>query len=186
MAILAIIFYMILFLLPQWMQDRGAKAEYFKVVSAKSYLVDYDYYIDASLKMDFSPAVIEALENGVSLTLKIELRLEEINSWFDTILKRSSLQFELRYHALTEIYSIKNLLTEQEYSFNSRKKAMELLGTITHAHLIEKQKLDSSKEHTLYLRVLLDIWKLPDVLLPVASLSDEWNLTSQWYTWSLD
>ncbi len=183
--ILAVILYMILVLLPQWMQGGNKDGQYFKVVAAKSYLKDYNYYIDATLQMKFSPAVVEALENGVPLTLRIELQLVELNYWFDKIIKESSLQFELRYHALTDIYSIRDLQSGQAYSFNSRYKAMEQLGDIRGALLIARQKLNIHKRHRLSLRVLLDIWQLPDVLRPVASLSQEWQLQSPWYVWEL-
>jgi len=173
-------------LLPNWIESGSQNENLFNIQEANSVLEDYEFYVNAKLDMDFSPAVIEALENGVALTIAIELKVIQKNEWFDKIVKESILKFELRYHALTDIYSIKNIASEQEYHFNSREEAMNLLGNISHAHLISLQKLDSSKHHQVSLRVFLDIWQLPDVLRPVASLSDDWKLRSTWFDWMLN
>jgi hypothetical protein len=150
-----------------------------------------NYFIDAKIKMDFTPVATEALENGVPLTIAIELQVIEKNPFLgsnilDTTIKESLLYFEIRYHALTDIYSIKNNKSEQSYQFNTRKEALDLLGNINHAHLISSDKLDQSKHHQVNLRVLLDIWKLPDVMRPEASLSNDWHLRSQWFSWMLN
>jgi hypothetical protein len=150
-----------------------------------------NYFIDAKIKMDFTPVAIEALENGVPLTIAIELQVVEKNPFlgshiFDSTIKESILYFEIRYHALTEIYSIKNNKSEQGYQFNTRKEALDLLGNINHAHLISSNKLDKNKHHQVSLRVFLDIWKLPDVMRPGASLSNDWHLRSQWFSWMLN
>ena len=172
-------------LLPRWMQKTAKTNDNFKVLWAKSYLRNNDYFIDARLQMKFTPVVLEALKNGVPLIVRIELQLLQKDFLSSNVVKQSSLLFELRYHALTDIYSLKNLASGQEYSFNSQNKAMEQLGAIRAAHLINKMNLDTSKQHWLKLRVLLDIWKLPDVLRPVASLSPQWQLQSAWYQWEL-
>ena len=173
-------------LLPDWIQNSNNNKKYFNIQQANSVLEDYEFYVNAKLEMDFTPAVIKALENGVALTLAIELKVKQKNKWVDKLIKESILKFELRYHALTDIYSIKNIASKQEYHFNSREEAMDLLGTISHAHLISLQRLDQSKHHQASLRVFLDIWQLPDVLRPVASLSDDWKLRSPWFNWMLN
>ncbi len=173
-------------LLPTWLEKSVSTENLFIVEDASSTLKDYEYYVSAKLKMDFTPAVVEALASGVPLIIAIELTVEQQNKWFDKVIKQSLLYFELRYHALTDIYMIKNIASKQEYQFSSRREAMDLLGTISNAHLISKQKLDSTKHHRVSLRVFLDIWQLPDVLRPVASLSNEWQLRSQWFYWMLN
>jgi hypothetical protein len=172
--------------LPNWIENPGQNKNYFTIQQANSVLENHEFYINAKLDMKFTPAVIEALTNGVPLTIAIELKVKQINIWFDQLVKESILKFELRYHALTDIYSIKNIASKQEYHFNSREEAMELLGNISHAHLISRQKLKQFKHHQVSLRVFLDIWKLPEVLRPVASLSDEWKLRSEWFNWMLN
>ena len=173
-------------LLPGWIEGSNKNKNSFSIQQATSVLEDYEFYVNATLEMDFTPAVIEALANGVPLNIIIELKVNQKNQWFDKLIKESMLKFELRYHALTDIYSIKNKASEKEYHFNSREEAMELLGNISHAHLISLQKLDQSKHHQVSLRVFLDIWQLPDVLRPVASLSKDWQLRSNWFNWMLN
>ncbi len=173
-------------LLPRWIEGSNQSENSFIIQQANSILEENEFYVSASLKMDFTPAVIEALTNGVPLTIIIELKVNQKNRWFDKLIKESMLQFELRYHALTDIYSINNNASKKEYHFNSREEAMELLGNISHAHLISLKNLDSSKHHQVSLRVFLDIWQLPDVLRPTASLSRDWQLRSTWFKWMLN
>jgi hypothetical protein len=173
-------------LLPNWIENSNKNKKYFNIQQADSVLEDYEFYVNAKLDMNFTPTVIEALANGVILTIAIELNVKQKNEWFDKLVKESVLKFELRYHALTDIYSIKSVASKQEYHFNTRKEAMALLGNISHAHLISLQRLEQSKHHQVSLRVFLDIWQLPEVLRPVASLSDDWQLRSPWYNWMLN
>ncbi|MFK5984861.1 MAG: DUF4390 domain-containing protein [Pseudomonadota bacterium] len=173
-------------LLPDWLNKSTQSENLFVVEQASSSLNNYEYYVDATLKMDFTPAVVEAMVSGVPLVIVIELTVSEQNKWLDKLVKKSLLQFELRYHALTDIYSIKNIESKQEYHFTSREEALDLLGNISHAHLISRQMLDKDKHHQVSLRVFLDIWQLPDVLRPLASLSNDWQLRSSWFRWMLN
>ncbi len=176
--------------LPQWVEKTDKSVNQsnnmFLVEKAESSLQDDHYYLDATLSMHFSPEVIEALENGVSLTITIELKIIEKNSWFDKVIKESVQNFEIRYYALTNLHSIKNLVTQKEFFFNSREDVLEQLGKIRHAHLINTDELNNNKHHQVQLRVFVDIWRLPEVLRPVASLSPAWYLKSNWYNWMLN
>lgn len=176
-----------LIFLPQWFKavnDTGGAL--FEVEMAESVLKEGSYYINARLKMDFTPEVIEALESGVPLTLNIELKVWQQHDWVDKTIKESTQSFEYRYNALTGIHSMQHVSSGQKYSFDSREDALALLGNIHLAHLIKKEELDSSTHHKVAMRVLLDIWNLPAVLRPVASLSPQWRLESDWYGWMLN
>ncbi|MBF0264809.1 MAG: DUF4390 domain-containing protein [Gammaproteobacteria bacterium] len=179
---------LVLYFLPKWIQSSqyDTKEKFFKIEYASSQLEKNNYYVNAKLNMEFPEVVQEALTNGVPLIIVIELLVIEKNQWWNDIIKNSLQQFELRYHALTNIYEIKNLSSEHTFTFNTQQSALELLGNIHQAHLISHNKLKTDKHHEIKLRVYMDIWQLPEVLRPVASLSPEWQLDSQWYQWQLN
>ena len=172
--------------LPKWIGIVSDTGRLFVVEKAASVLRDGSYYINASLKMEFSPEVIEALENGVPLHLVIELKVKQQQPWLDKVIKESTQVFKYRFNALTGIHSMQHVETGQKYAFDSREDALALLGNIHNAHLIKAQEIDVNSHHKVEIRVLLDTWSLPTVLRPVASLSPQWRLESDWYSWMLN
>ncbi len=158
----------------------------FQVVSASSFEQDNSIAIDADLKMNFPDEVVEALENGIPLTIAVDVQvLRERPWWRNIIIKESRQRFELRYHPLTNVHEVKNLATNERYTFNSRHDAMAVLGTIRGAQLIEKKELSSVKIYYAKMRILLDINRLPLALRQVASLSSSWRVESPWFLWEI-
>lgn len=186
MIILAVILFAIilriLFLLPQWI----GKHE-FDVLSAISYTRNNNILVDADLKMDFSDEAVEALENGIPLTVVVEVKvLRKRDWWLDVAIKASQKIFEFRYHPLTNVHQVKNLATGERYSFNTRQQALDVLGTIRSAQLIEIDKLDNKSSYYIMMRAFLDTSRLPAALRQIAALSPAWRLESQWYQWQLN
>ncbi|MCN4144335.1 MAG: DUF4390 domain-containing protein [Thiohalomonas sp.] len=158
----------------------------FQVLSASSYEFKNSIAIDADLKMHFPNPVVDALENGIPLTIAVEVQvLRERPWWRNLIIKRSRQLFELRYHPLTNVHEVKNIATDERYSFNSRQDAMAVLGTIRGATLIENKELNKNRQYSAQIRILLDISHLPPALRQVASLSSSWRLESAWYQWQI-
>ncbi len=158
----------------------------FQVISASSFEKNNSIAIDADLKMNFPNEVVEALENGIPLTIAVEVQvLRERPWWRNIIIKESRQRFELRYHPLTNVHEVKNLATNERYTFNSRQDAMAVLGTIRGAQLIEKQELSSTKSYFAKMRIMLDINRLPLALRQVASLSSSWRVESPWFLWEI-
>ena len=158
----------------------------FQVLSASSYELKNSIAIDADLKMHFPDEVVDALENGIPLTIAVEVQvLRERPWWRDLVLKSSVQLFELRYHPLTNVHEVKNIATDERYSFNSRQDAMAVLGTVRGALLIENKELNKNKKYSVQMRILLDISRLPSALRQLASLSSSWRLESAWYQWQM-
>ncbi|MCK5648013.1 MAG: DUF4390 domain-containing protein, partial [Gammaproteobacteria bacterium] len=159
----------------------------FQIISANSFERKNNIVIDADLKMDFPDEVVEALENSIPLTIAVEIQvLRERFWWRNLIIKESTQLFELRYHPLTNVHEVKNIVTGERYTFNSRQDAMAVLGTIRAAHLIEKKELNDNRQYYVQMRILLDISRLPPALRQIASLSSSWRLESPWFRWAIN
>lgn len=171
----------ILFLLPQWI----GKHE-FQVLTASSSTQKKQIIVDADIKMDFSDKAVEALENGIPLTVVVEVKvMRERSWWFDAIVKQAQKDFEFRYHPLTNVHVVKNLATGVRYTFNTRQEALDVLGTIRGAQLIAVNKLDNNYRYYFQMRSFLDTSRLPAALRQIAALSPAWRLESQWFQWQL-
>ena len=159
----------------------------FQIISAGSFERNNSITIDADLKMDFTEDVVDALENGIPLTIAVEIQvLRKRFWWHNIIIKESTQLFELRYHPLTNVHEVKNIATDERYTFKTRQDAMAVLGTIRGAHLIEKKELSKNKQYYIQMRILLDISHLPPALRQLASLSPAWRLESSWFLWEID
>ena len=159
----------------------------FLISSAISYEAKGQILVDADLTMNFSEDVVDALENGIPLTIAVEVQVFRERPWWRNIIIKESVQlFELRYHPLTDVHEVKNIATEDRYSFSSREDAMATLGTIRGASLFEKKILNESNQYFVQMRTLLDISYLPTALRQIASLSSSWRLESPWYRWSIN
>jgi len=153
----------------------------FQVVSIVSYEQEQHIFIDADLKMKFPDVVVEALENGIPLTIAVEAQIYRKRQWWrDVIIKQSRQLFELRYHPLTNVHEIKNIATNERYSFDTRQDAMKAFGTIRNASLLKKDRLNKRYQYYVQIRLLLDINSLPSALRQVAALSSDWRLASEW------
>ncbi len=165
--------------LPQYTEQ-----QMFSVNSVKTYAQSNHILIDADLTMNFSSEVIEALENGIPLTIAVQVQVYRQRKWWPDVIIKESLQlFELAYHPLTNVHVVRNLATQDRYSFNSREEALKVLGTIRGAHLIEKQQLKSDQQYYVQIHTLLDINHLPPALRQIAALSPSWRLESDWSRW---
>ncbi len=167
--------------LPQYTEQQK-----FSVNLVKTYAQGEHILIDADLSMNFSSAVIEALENGIPLTIAVEVQVYRQRRWWsDVIIKESQQLFELAYHPLTNVHVVRNLATQDRYSFNSREEALQVLGTIRGAHLLEKQQLKADQQYYVQIHTLLDINHLPPALRQIAALSPAWRLESNWSRWPI-
>jgi len=179
--IASIAIFFIFNVLPQYTEEHK-----FKVNSVKTYVHNGYVLIDADLTMNFSTEVIEALENGIPLTIAVEVQVYRQRRWWRNIVVKESLQlFELAYHPLTNVHVVKNLATGERYSFNSREEALSVLGTIRGAHLIKQEQLKADEQYYVRIRTLLDINHLPPALRQIAALSSAWRLESKWSHWPI-
>lgn len=162
------------------------EVEQFIVHHAASNLLNDVYVLNAEIEYRFTPAVLEALENGVPLILEMHIEITRPRDWlWDAQFTDLVQRYRLQYHALTEQYLVKNLNSDIQYNFPSREAAIDALGTITDLPILDKRLLEPGIEYQARLRTSLDLEALPTPLRLLAYLSPQWHLESEWYTWPL-
>jgi len=154
---------------------------------SKVYQQDGDWFIDLIAHYEFSDDVLEALKNGVPLTIDVELQLMPDDAWFWQAREvQRNIRLEIRYFTLSELYQVKNLGSGAEVSFVSRSAALETLGQVLGVFIIKQSKLAAAKRYTLSVKAKLDIDVLPVPLRPAAWLSSDWRMSSGWVEWSIN
>lgn len=136
--------------------------------------------LDADIDYRFSEPAIDALRNGVTLTLVWQVRIEQESGWFDQTVLAESHSFRIRYHALSKLYQI---LGEPPHNFVSMNALLEAMEIIRDLPLQGRPELRKGERYRASLSVGLDIESLPLPLRPVAYLTPAWHLESPEYRW---
>ena len=158
----------------------------FIVKDASARLSGGVYRLSAAIEYHFSPAVQEALENGVPLTIEIQIEVRRDRwYWLDEEVATLNQYYLLQFHALSRQYLLTGLNSGEQRGFYSLQGALSEMGTLSDIPILDSKLLRADTDYQVRLRAQLDIESLPAPLRPVAYLSEEWRLVSEWYSWSL-
>lgn len=154
----------------------------FSIQHAETRLIDEVYVLDAKLNYKFTEVIIEALQNGVSLTLRLTIMVErERGYWWDERIATLKQGYELKYYALSRQYELKDLNSDKQETFSHLNDVLSRLNKLKDFPLIDKHLIENDGTYRVYLQTHLDIESLPVPLRPIAYLSSQWRLSSEWY-----
>ncbi len=158
----------------------------FEVVNAATRLESGVYRLNARIQYRFSGAAREALQNGVPLTvaLDMEVRRRRPLMWDETVYTLVQ-RYRLEYHTLSRQYLVRNLNSGERRAFPSRERALQDMGQITDFPMLDKGLLNPGEYYLGALRARLELDTLPTPLRLFAYISDEWRLASEWRLWPL-
>jgi hypothetical protein len=150
--------------------------------------VDTDVvYLDARLDLDLSDEAKRALDNGVPLTIELEITVTRPRWWwFDKDVASLIQRYRLRFHALSRRYVLTSLNSGESRSYNSRSAMLAQLGQVSSLPLIDRGLLEPGDTYVVGLRARLDLDALPRPLRAGAYVSPQWRLVSEWFTWRLE
>lgn len=160
-----------------------SQASDFKISNQTCRSQDNAFVLDADIDFDFSDKAIEALLNGVPLTLEIHLQVRRKGAWlWEKDLLDSRIRYQIRYHPLASVYQVIDLQNNAQQSFVTREVAISSLGDIRGLPVILHSQLEKGKIYKIGLRATLDVDSLPLPLRTMAYLSPDWNLSSKWHS----
>jgi hypothetical protein len=158
----------------------------FRVESAKTHLDGETYVLDAQIDYGFSDLALEALDNGVPLTIELHIQVRQPDAWIweDTLLDRR-LRYAIRYKPLSERFLVSQLPGEGGRSFVTRDAAIAALGELKGLPLVDAARLKAKTPYEVQLKAELDIEELPLPLRPMAYLRPAWKLSTGWTKWPI-
>ena len=161
-------------------------AEGFNVLSAETNLNKNVFHLNAKIELNFSDDALEALRSGVPLIILVNIEvLKDRNWWWDKTVAELEQGYLLLYHALSEKYIIHNLNSGAQKNYTSLNTALHSLSNIHEFPLIDKNLLEEGDEYYARIRTYLDIESLPAPMRPIAYISSQWQLESDWFSWPL-
>lgn len=164
--------------------DAGAD---FKVAEIQPRFVEQALVLNGNLELGLNTKVEEALSKGIPLEVVIDIQLHrERRFLWDPKIATWTLHRRIQYHALSGQYLVNSLAPEAEVgeSLLTLTEALKQLGSLNGVTL-PLGKAVSEHEHSVDVRVSLDIEALPTPLRPVAYTSFTWHLNSGWTSWKV-
>ena len=165
---------------------QSAFASDFTIHSVRSELDDDVYLLSARLDIDLGKEMREALKNGVPLVFVLDLHVKEKKyRWYRKSVVKLEQRYELRYHALSQLYILTNLNTGIQTSFRSLSRSLDSLGKIESLPLLDASVIADRDNVSALLRLRLDVSELPLPLKVRAYTNDDWQTRSRWTRWDL-
>jgi len=163
---------------------RAALAEGIEVRSAALVSAEDGYYLEASFDIALTGALEDALNKGVPLHFLVELEVVRPR-WYFFSEKIINLQqrYRLSFNALTRQYRVGVGTLYQ--NFPSFSEALEFLSRVRLRDIAEPGAVKKDSTYTAALRMRLDTSLLPRPFQITAVGSRDWNLSSDWYRWTI-
>jgi Domain of unknown function (DUF4390) len=158
----------------------------FSVNDAKTVLSGDVYHLEARLEYQFPQEVLAALDNGVTLTLVLDIEVFAARRYlWDDVIATLEQRYEIQYHALSEQYLLRNLNSGSQRVYATLAAALSTLGEITSLPILDAYLLAADESYMVRVRSRLDLASLPVPLQLKAYVSQKWWLSSGWYSWGL-
>ena len=144
------------------------------------------FEVSTRIEYELTDYLSDALKNGVTLNSRVQFRLGEHSSWwFNKDIPLLTVNYQLKYHALSRHYVLSRNDTNEHWNFSSLSATLRKLGESKNYVLPDiSEYLDDGE---FYIFAIADM--VPATLrlpLRIQSLfSDQYRLTSEGVLWPL-
>ena len=164
----------------------ATRAEHaFIIKSLETKLEQGVYLLDTRIEYGLSEEALTALKNGVPFLILMNIEVEQVRWYWNKNLAELEQGYLLLYHALSEKFIVHNLNSGVQDHYSSLNAALAALGQINNLPLIDARLLNPELRYQVKVRAHLDIESLPAPMRPLAYISSDWQLDSDWVSWPL-
>ncbi len=154
------------------------------VRSAVLEAVEDSWQLDAQFEIEFSPRLEEAVNRGVPLYFIVEFEISRPRwFWFDEKPIQVSQIYKITYTPLLRQYRLSSGAAYQ--NFNHFDEVVAALSRVRGWPVAEGGALRKQDEYEAAIRMRLDTTQLPKPFQLNAVASNDWNLASDWYRWTV-
>jgi hypothetical protein len=178
----------LLYCLFLWLLPTLSYADTFgvEVKNAEITLRGDNYMLSADIDYQLSERAMEALQSGVPLFWDIHINtLQRRDFLWDKTLINAGIRYRIQYHALLNMYRVRNEGSGETYNFSTLSAAFDLMSAIHDFRVMDKALYKQGERYAVGIKVKLDRDALPLPLRPVAYTNPQWYLSSDWTLWPL-
>jgi hypothetical protein len=158
----------------------------FEVRSADLELAGGVYHLNVRLDMPISEAVRRGLNEGVPLTLEVDLDVERVRQLVpNSRVAELTQRYDLQYNAVSARYILRNENSGQQQSLPTIDAALEQLSEVRSLPVLDKALLQADRRYEASVRAKIDYGRVPFTLRMLMFWVNEWHRESDWYTWTL-
>jgi hypothetical protein len=143
------------------------------------------YQLTADIDYTLSSTVNEALIKGVPLVWVVTIKVKQEEFFIDMTLQEIMIRYQVQYHALLNLYSVKKNNKEVPDMFSSQAAALNFMSKIDGLAIIEKKFIQPDRRYYVAIKVAFIREALPVLLRPLSYFDSQWALSSHWATWRL-
>jgi len=169
-----------------WAEEPVTTEPGFAVLTAESRPVNGVVRLNVLFELAFSKQLVEALQNGVSLNLLIDIAILKERSyvWSKQVATLQQ-RYQISYQPLTNTYALANLNSDLEFQFPTLESLLAVITVLHDFPLLDYSLLDAEASYRGEIRIAVDRDSFPVPLRLMSYVSSDWHLVSDWYSWSL-
>jgi hypothetical protein len=127
-----------------------------------------------------------ALADGATISLELRAVVEKKRRyWWDATLVDVTLKRELTWNAVSERYILREPDHTEQESFTALDQALSAAGQVQAWPVVVEPQLDPDATYAIRVRAGVRRGRLPGALRTLMFWSDDWNRSSDWYSWIL-
>lgn len=144
------------------------------------------YQLNARVRYPSNEQTESALRDGMTLYFDLDVEItRERRFWMNATVVSVGLRRELSYHSVTERYIVRDPLATEQRTFTTLDAALQYLGAVDAWPILVASQARGSGDYQVSVRASIHRGKLTDALRTLMFWSDDWQRTSEWYSWSL-
>lgn len=143
-------------------------------------------FLNARVDYYLNDDIIEALNNGITLTFSATLVITENRNWlWNKRLATYVFPYRIKFHTLSQTYQVIDATNNRKQVFSGLTPALHALGTVSDLTL-NNFSIDSTKKLSAKLGVSINIETLPLPMRPLAYVTPNWHIQINSYQWPLN
>lgn len=160
-------------------------ANRFEIRNAYVELKDGSWQLDVRLDLGLSGAARQAFDEGVPLTLQLEVEASTARRFLpdDTVVSMTR-EWQLAHDAIANRYVVNYPVTGEQGSHTSQEEALAALARISGLQFADTTQLAEGGRFEMRVRASVEIGELP-AAIKMLLFWKSWSRSTDWYVWSV-
>jgi len=157
----------------------------FEIRNAYVEMLGGAWQLDVRLDLGLSQSARQAFDEGVPLTLQLEVEANTARRFLpDQTVVSLTKEWQLAYDAIADRYVVTDPVTGEHQSHATRAEALDALAHISKLQFADTTQLPTNGRFEMRVRASVEIGDLPTAI-KVLLFWKSWSRSTDWYVWSV-